>query len=193
MSLSMVTKLQLMAYTDGELSHAELEEVEGLLSRDAEARRFVSAISEPAIGEFVRANEAARTFPSVTDVVMAQIESESTTQASNVVPFASRKSAGKGSNRLAFAAVTVTTIAAMAASALVYVGMNRYSATQGNAPIASAAVVESDDGKEIDVVSPSEVSVLLPKPGQSAPGMSAAVVVWFDEDDDDDETPGGDR
>lgn len=195
MSLSMMTKLQLMAYTDGELSHAELSEVEGLLSRNAEARQFVSAISEPAIGEFVRANEAARVSPSIVDSVMAQVEvhvaTQGATQLSNVVPFSPRNS-GKSPNRLAFAAVTITTMTAMAASALVYVEVNRYSATrQPGSPIASATPGETDDGSEINVVSPSQVSVF--PPGQSAPGMAAAVVVWFDEDDDDDETPGGDR
>ncbi len=188
MGLSMVTKLQLMAYTDGELSQAEIEEVEGLLSRDVAARQFVSAISEPAIGAFIRANEAARVVPSVVDSVMARIESESATQVSNVVPFSARKR----SNRVAFAAMTITTVSAIAASALVYVGVSRYSAVhEGNSPIASAAPFETDDGKEIEVVSPSQVSVL--EPGRSTPGMSAAVAVWFDEDDDDDETPGGDR
>ncbi len=192
MSLSMMTKLQLMAYTDGELSDAEITEVEGVLSRSVEARQFVSAISEPAIGQFVRANEAARESPSVVDAVMARIKSERlgvgserVTQPSNVISFASRKRA----DRVAFVAVTVTTITALAASALVYVGTHRYSATPNLPPVA-AAIEAADDGSEIAVES---ASVWDLEPSQIGPGVSAATLVWFDDDDDDDDRPGGDR
>jgi anti-sigma factor RsiW len=196
----MMTKLQLMAYTDGELSESEMAEVDGLLSRDVEARRFVAAVAEPAIGQFVRASEAARQSPSVVDVVMARIDAESVgsvgservTQASNVISLASRKR----SDRVAFAAVAATTIAAMAASALVYVGAHRYSAqpASSGASVASVGAGETaDDGSEIEVDSPAAVSVFAVEPGQSGSDMSAATLVWFDEDDDDDDTPGGDH
>jgi anti-sigma factor RsiW len=207
MSLSITTKLQLMAYTDGELSDAEVVEVEALLSRSVEARQIVSAIAEPAIGEFVRANEAARESPSVVDAVMARIDSECgpksvpesvpesaperATQPSNVISFASRKR----SDRVTVAVVTVTTIAAMAASALVYVGSSRFSATQQPASSGGvAAAVSAElgaDGIETLAPSPAVVSVLAMDSDQAGPGLAAATLLWFPDADDDDEGPGG--
>ena len=78
MSASSDRMMKLMAYADGELEGAERDEVEKLLTSDAEAARIVAQMG--GLGDFVRLGHEENVAPIVakvnlTDAIMKKVES----------------------------------------------------------------------------------------------------------------------
>ncbi len=82
MTMTAERHMKLMAYADGELDGAELAEVEGWLSDDPDAARFVNDLA--VLGDFVVLGQPVVEV-NLADAIMAKVES------SNVLPLAPRR------------------------------------------------------------------------------------------------------
>lgn len=176
MSLSSERMMKLMAYADGELEGAELDEVEGWLSTDPDALRFAEDIAN--LGGLVKtghegssAAKAVASFDIADAVVQAATREK---PAGNVVSLAAQRQ-----KRLGVAAVA----AALALAASVFL-MNRQKnevpMAQGPVPGPAVAAVSNELGVEVEPVESQGESVqvfYLANEGS----RTTSVLVWVDE------------
>ena len=189
MSLSSDNMLKLMAYADGELEGAELEEAQKLLATDPDSVRFVEQIA--GLGEIVAQGHRAGAGKTVAkfdvaDSVMASLGKESGKVTSIT---SARKKSGNSSVKIG---AGIAAALALAASFFLFAqhrtdeapmasNNNAVPAVQTN-PTQSVAAVSTTGGSGVSVSavdSPgSTVSVFyLP----TANELSTSVVVWVDE------------
>lgn len=173
--------LKLMAYADGELEGAELEEVEGWLTHDASAARLANELAE--LGDLVqlgrRDSAEAKKVASfdVADLVMAEIAKPST--AGNV---SSIDTARARRQRNVKVGTAVAAALALAASVFL-VNRSRDEQPMAQVPIQAAPQSQNTNGSgiDIDVVETPGHSVsvfYLPNETKSA---TTSVIVWVDE------------
>lgn len=179
MSLSSDTMMKLMAYADGELEGAELEEAQKLLATDPDSVRFVEQIA--GLGEIVTrgydagAGKTTAKFD-VADAVMSLAKKDS-----NVSSLAAAR-AKRGSSVKVGAGIAAAL--ALAASVFLFTQHRSDEApmASGNAPGAVSAAVATNGGTGVSVStvnSPGNAVSVFYLP--TANELSTSVVVWVDE------------
>jgi hypothetical protein len=203
MRLSRETKIELMAWADGELPHEVSERVTGLVERSDDARQFVEDLRASHMSEWVSQAVHPRlsAVPSITDAVMDRLETTRSTTISTVP--SRRRRADR--HRVHSLVISVTTGLAVAASLALYFRWDTSrdvrpapiaqiaasggrasepSATPGATPLATASRgVEVND---IDALSHA-ISVFEIPLGAAAANAAkstgpSSVVIWIDED-----------
>ncbi len=186
------TRLELMAYADGELDGDDLARIESLIATDVEAERVVASMHT--LGDCVRITEGERRVPKIVDRiaddVMATIETEKARRA--VVPLQPRPIR----LRNAIVAGSISAAIAMAAGWAMFVRPpDAAPAPVAVAPIVlpksvpTAAPPLTPDGTGVDlnqVESPAgQVSVFY-VPAVAAGGLAdenvSSVVLWLGDD-----------
>jgi len=158
--------LKLMAYADGELSGAEKKEVEEILAKDPEAKRFVAEIGT--LGAFVKLGHQPKDID-VTDAVMAAVK-EQPAEKSNVVSLADRRSRTK-------TAAVVIGVLALAAGTVFYSRPKETPLAKAPAPVAEPAL----PGVVVEPIeSPGQSVKVIYGPGTNE--MTTSVIIWVDEE-----------
>jgi anti-sigma factor RsiW len=195
MSLSSDNMMKLMAYADGELDGAALEEAQKLLATDPDSVRFVEQIA--GLGEIVTlgydagAGKTTAKFD-VADAVMSRVapvmngtpEKQTAKKDSNVSSLAAAR-AKRGSSMKVGAGIAV--VLALAASVFLFAQHRSDEAPMASAvaPVSVApanGVVATNGGTGVSVStvnSPGEAVSVFYLP--TANELSTSVVVWVDE------------
>jgi len=188
MSLTSDNMLKLMAYADGELEGAELEEAQKLLANDPDSVRFVEQIA--GLGEIVAQGHQAAAGKTVAkfdiaDSVMASLGKES----GKVTSIGAARAKKTGSNNVKVGAGIAAALALAASFFLFTQHRSDEAPMASNAP----AVVQTNPTQSVAAVSTtggSGVSVsAVDSPGSTvsvfylptANELSTSVVVWVDE------------
>ncbi len=182
MSLSSDNMMKLMAYADGELQGAELEEAQKLLATDPDSVRFVEQIA--GLGEIVaRGYDAAAGKTTakldVADAVMSRLPA---VEDSNVSSLAAARAKRRSSVKIG---AGIAAALALAASVFLFTQHRSDEAPMASAIAPGNAGVASGNGSGGTGVSVSTVD----SPGNSvsvfylptANELSTSVVVWVDE------------
>jgi anti-sigma factor RsiW len=175
--------LKLMAYADGELEGAELEEVEDWLATDVDAVRFANELAGlgdlVAVGHQASADAKAVASFDVADAVMAAVsaEKQERPKAAPVVSLEARRQKNFRAGAMVAAAL------ALAASVVVAMRSKKDEAPLARAPIPvemPSPLASAEPGVDVDLVETAGESVrVFYLSSESSPTTS--VVVWVDE------------
>ena len=182
MKLASDAMMKLMAYADGELEAGERAEVEALLAKDAEAKRFVAQLGS--LGAVVKAVQKPLPEIDVVAAVMAKVKDEQATEKSKVVSLDARR-AQRTKIGLAIAAVM-----AVAAAIAFYSRPQEQPLAQlpKGPPIATT---RGGTTPSPDVPEPGVVVEAIDSPGQTVKviygpdrtnEMQTSVIIWVDEE-----------
>lgn len=191
MSSSSERMLKLMAYADGELEGADLEEVQSWLAEDPKAVRFVNDLAN--LGDLVtlghEGSKAAKTIATfdIADAVMANVKAGSKHDepkrgqpSSAVVSLDAARTQKQKNLRIG---VVVAAALALAASVFL-VTRNKEEQPMARGPVPTvqpAPIVGADPGVEVDVVETPGNSVSVFYLPNESTLTTTSVVVWVDE------------
>ncbi len=179
MSLTSENMLKLMAYADGELEGAELEEAQKLLATDPDSVRFVEQIA--GLGEIVAQGHRAGAGKTVAKFDVADSVMALTKESGKVTSISAARGAKKKSGNNVKIGAGIAAALALAASVFLFTQHRG-----DEAPMASnntpAAAVSTTGGSGVTVStvnSPGNAVSVFYLP--TANELSTSVVVWVDE------------
>jgi len=160
MSLPQETLLELMALADGELDGEDRDRLERLVASSDEARRVVTAMRSPAIGDWLRADldDRAGAADDIADAVMGKLEATSPVAAGQVASLADARA--RRASRAQILGASIGAALALAAGIALFL---RAGAGTGEpqAPVASVVL------PPVDVLpNPSSLAALAQRPSQ---------------------------
>jgi anti-sigma factor RsiW len=182
MSVSNERMLKLMAYADGELEGAELEEVQAWLAEDPNAVRVVNELAN--LGELVTlghegssAAKAIATFD-IADAVLSRLHEEPKREHASPAAVSLDAARARRQRNLRMGGLVA---AALALAASVFLVTRNKEEQPMAVTVQPAATVAGGPGVEVDVVETPEQSVSVFYLPSESSLTTTSVVVWVDE------------